>query len=512
MLINLAVYFRIPIYWCMFLLFKSFSPCLNLVKDLKNRSNVEPYVPGDLTEPLKRDDSYDALVERIRGNKNDKIVAQGYPKYRDDFYRPPSEEKKDLKTEAQEFYNKHKEMLAAEYQIKHQCSQEKRGTPSPVVDTIANFNFAKKLHKENLEHEPLPDTVTDALYRKLQMQKHHKDPGLVLEETPQVTGIGWKGYPGYGPTQCTKLKVYRPKTGVPGKHSDKRDGRPNSVSSFDKKWRFIRQTKVTPIELAICWDLAPVNPDDEPKPTTHIDGSNGSLAPAVFALVHSPKEENVSVKSSRKSSAASSKSSQNPQNPVFDHLQPGDTTDEALPFLDRPTTTHGRDRRKSSSVKSRVQSAPNIHQICKEDKMVQYLETHLTKKRTHENSPNVNCSTHCKKGLPNSRLCMACEMKNIKLKDTHQKPEYKMAFKAGVPQPPRIVSTAAKATLLFRIPRQKDPYRKKNYSINSLAAPFSLQKDKRQDYPEHWRLATIYQHSYKPIHARKRPLLASIFK
>lgn len=345
--------------------------------------------------------------------------------------------------------------------------------------------------------------------------KNYKDPGLALEETPQVTGIGWKGYPGYGPTQCTKLKVYRPKTGIPDKRSEKRDGRPNSVSSFDKKWRFIRQTKVTPIELAICWDLAPENPNDEPKPTTHIDGSNGSLAPAVFALVHSPKDEHVSAKSSRKSSAASSKCSEaHGCEPVFDNLQQGNITNEALPFLDRPMTTNGRIHIKSGALKNRVQSAPNIQQIYKEDKMVQYPEKPLNRTCMHESSPDINCSNKCKKtkGFHNSRLCMACEMKNMKLKDNQRKPEYKMAFKAGVPQPPRIVSTATKATFLLRIPKQKDPYRKKNYSINSLAAPFSLQKDKRQDYPEHWRLATIYQHSYKPIHARKRPLLASIFK
>lgn len=482
------------------------------MKDPKN-NNSERYTPGDFTEPLKRDPSYDTLV--ARANKNSEFEApslKGYPKYRDDFYRPPVEEQKDLKTDSEEFYAKHKEMLSAEYKRDHnqkQC-QERHQSPSPVLDTIANFNLAKKLHKENLEHEPLPDTVTDALYRKLQMQKSHKDPGLILDETPQVTGIGWKGYPGYGPTQCTKLKVYRPKTGVAATRLDKRDGRPNSVSSFDKKWRFIRQTKVTPIELAICWDLAPVNPDDEPKPTTHIDGSNGSLAPAVFALVHSPKDECVS----RKSSAVSSKCSETHGcEPVFDNLKQCDITDEALPFLERPKTTRGRTQNHSGSVKSRVQSAPNIQPISKEDKMVQYPEQN--RKNIRENSPDINCNNKCNKkskAFHNTRLCMACEIKKMKIQDSQRKPEYKMAFKAGVPQQPRIVSTSAKATFLLRVPKQKDPYRKKNYNINSLAAPFSLQKDKRQDYPEHWRLATIYQHSYKPIHSRKRPLLASIFK
>lgn len=495
---------------------KSFCLCLNLIKDVKNSYNLTQYIPGDLTEPAKRDPSYDALVaQRSTNGKNNEIVAQsskGYPKYRDDFSALPAEQPKDLKIKSKETYNKHKEMLTAQYTSKEQDTEKQCSTP-PVPDAVANFNFAKKLHKENLEHEPLPDTVTDALYRKLQMQKSCADPGLALSESPQVTGIGWKGYPGYGPTQCTKLKVYRPKTGLPETRSEKRDGRPSSVTSFDKKWRFIRQTKVTPIELAICWDLAPLNPQDEPKPPTHIDGSNGSLAPAVFSLVHSPKDECPSEKSSRKSSAVSSKCSKHHGcESVFENLPGDDIKNDALPFLNRPVTAYNKNHMMTSSLKSRAQSAQNIQQVCEEDK-VEYSKT-LNKKSVHESSPNIYHATKCKqqKRLPNSRLCMACEMKNVKLKDIQQKPEYKMAFKAGVPQPSRTVSTTAKATFLLRIPKQKDPYRKKNYAINSLAAPFSLQKDKRQDYPEHWRLATVYQHSYKPINARKRPLLASIFK
>lgn len=109
---------------------------------------------------------------------------------------------------------------------------------------------------------------------------------------------------------------------------------------------------------------------------------------------------------------------------------------------------------------------------------------------------------------------MACELKNVSLKDERpKKDEFKMAFKAGVPQ--KYVSNTScykNARFNFNVPKPKDPYSNKNYAICSLAPPFSLQKDKRQDYPEHWRLATVYQHSYKPIHARKRPLLATVFK
>lgn len=488
-------------------------------KDNEDFRKLVPYVPGDLTDPYKRDDSYDDLLKQLQ--KPQVIEApssKGYPKYREDFSRQSPPPPKDLKIEADEMYNKHKELLTAEY--KGQTNEkEKQRTPSPVLDAIRNFDLAKKLHKENLEHEPLPDTLTDALYRKLQMQKFEKDPGLSLPESAKVTGIGWKGYPGYGPTRCTKLKVYRPKTGLPEKHQEKRDGRPNSVSSFDKKWRFIRQSKVTPIELAIRWDLAPEDPHDEPKPPTHIDGSNGSLAPAVFTLVHTPKDDD-SVKSSRRcSDVASSESNKKACEPVFEKLPQDDITNDALPFLNnRPKTTHGRLSNGSVPWKNRAQSAHNLQEMGKDEKHSDKDSQHssnLSKKSFHKSAPNVSCANKCtqtRKLYPNARLCMACEMKNMKLKDKQPKQEYKMAFKAGVPQPQNRVSSFQKVKFLFTVPRQKDPYKKTKYNIDSLAAPFCLQKDKRTDYPDHWRLATVYQHSYKPIHLRKRPLLASIFK
>lgn len=475
------------------------------------------YIPGSVTEPNKRHDSYDELVAKASETQPvEAPSSKGYPKYRDDFSKQSSPIPTDLKREAEKVYTTHKEMLQTEYKRKNgqTTKKEKDEAPPHILNTIANFNLAKKLHSENLEHEPLPDTLTDALYRKLQMQKYEKDPGLALTETPKVTGVGWKGYPGYGPTRCTKLKVYRPKTGIPEKQTtEKRDGRPNSVSSFDKKWRFIRQSKVTPIELAICWDLAPVDPADEPKRPSHIDGSNGSLAPAVFSLVHTPKddddEDDISSQQSRKSSNKSSKSSEKHNvEPIFENLPKNDTTNEALPFLNRAKTARSNhsSSSKNSKQSNRARSACDLQEIQKEQNN---NESRLNNRNEINKSvPNLSNPT---KRWPHSRFCTACEMRNVKVKEK-PKPEYKMAFKAGIPQPQRSVSTVVK-TIFLKIPRPKDPYRKRNYYINSLAPPFSLQKDKKQNgYPEHWRLATVYQQSYRPIHARKRPLIHSVFK
>ncbi|XP_059484250.1 putative uncharacterized protein ENSP00000383309 [Neocloeon triangulifer] len=74
--------------------------------------------------------------------------------------------------------------------------------------------------------------------------------------------------------------------------------------------------------------------------------------------------------------------------------------------------------------------------------------------------------------------------------------------------------TAAPGKVQNAVPKPKMPFSKRSYSIGTLAPPFSLWPDgtKRQDYPDHWRLASVYQHSYKPVHLRKKTLLASIFQ
>ncbi|XP_044255150.1 uncharacterized protein LOC123005450 [Tribolium madens] len=418
------------------------------IKEEANKENTYPYVPGDLTDAPYRPPSHEILSQN-RFNPAE-TPPKGYPRYRDDFSKPLQIEKPLTRNEVETEYQNHKTMSEEFYSPKSRVKPRSK-PPSPIIAAIKNFQLAKKLHRENLEHDPLPDTITNSKYRHLQMQRCH-EPGLALENENFATGVGWKGYPGFGPTRCTKLKVYRPKTC--GFEPKKNDGRPSSVTSFDLKWRFIRRRKVSPIELAICWDLSPENPHDEPKPTPHIDGSNGSLAPAVFSLVHTPKEEE----------------------------------EELFEKLEGP---HERD------LKKRAKSAYNLNGCL-----------HDEGGSLHQSTPNLSEEKKVKSS------CVACEMRNVSLKDKRNKnkDDYKMAFKAGVPQKCVSNTSYRNARFNFQVPKQKDPYSPKNYAIRSLAPPFSLQKDKRQDYPEHWRLATVYQHSYKPIYARKRPLLDTVFK
>lgn len=369
------------------------------------------------------------------------------------------------------------------------------------------------------------------------------------------------------------MKVFRPKTCGYVKATEDED----EISSFDRRWRFIRQSKVTPMDLAICWDMTPNNPQDEPKRTPHIDGSNGSAAPAVFSLVHTPKNEEETPKcdgirgcgplfehstkeiedkdyffhrskhaplGSKESSIKSDSSLKKRAGEVDKNSSKSAHSEKSVKSNSPMQHIHGNNSIKSDnsdikrraisanlnnnldkqSIRSkesltsfnRAKSAYNLSEIRKRSsKTKECNNNEVYSSNIHHSTPNLSeqakceykqCCKHMNRVL--NRLCVACEMKNMSLSEKRPKNEYKMAFKAGIPQK----NVSRSYNYVLRIPKQKTPYKLKNYVIDSLAPPFSLQKARRQEYPEHWRLATVYQHSYKPIHARKRPLLQTIFK
>lgn len=50
----------------------------------------------------------------------------------------------------------------------------------------------------------------------------------------------------------------------------------------------------------------------------------------------------------------------------------------------------------------------------------------------------------------------------------------------------------------LQIPRPRTPYARRSFCIDTLKPPFSLMNGCRDtDYPEHWRLTSIYQQSYR---------------
>ncbi|XP_057662232.1 uncharacterized protein LOC130897412 [Diorhabda carinulata] len=421
---------------------ESIKPVLETENKEENKENVNinntpppaaPYTPGDFTEKHQQYSNCDGLVIN-QVLPAEELSPKGFPRVREDFSKLP-ETKSDLNKEVEEFYKIHKQMV--EVQPLRQASASKKDRVlSPILAAISNFNLAKKLHKENLEHNPLPDTLTDAIYRRMVMQRQ----GKVSEGQDEhfATGVGWKGYPGYGPTRCTKLKIYRPKTSGPPKDE--------SICSFDRKWRFIRQAKVTPMDLAICWDLTPENPKDEPDRTKHIDGSNGSAAPAVFSLVHTPKEEEANIKCDGLHSCGA----------VFEHSEKGNEEKE---FFFHRSKRSSRESISSGSnnsdSKKRAKSAFEGDKISIDSKSSNVSAKSRAKSAYNLNEPDGNSNTskdnknlhrsiqnleECidekrKKYIkyPHNKFCMACEMRKVSLTENRPKSEYKMAFKAGVP-------------------------------------------------------------------------------
>lgn len=109
------------------------------------------------------------------------------------------------------------------------------------------------------------------------------------------------------------------------------------------------------------------------------------------------------------------------------------------------------------------------------------------------------------------------------------KDEFKPAFRAGVSKSESSnLSSSADSGIdsgvhaskspciknTLNIPKPRDPFTKKNYSINTLNPPFACYKGGagQGGYPEHWRLASVYQHAYKPVENRKTPMLQTVFQ
>lgn len=54
------------------------------------------------------------------------------------------------------------------------------------------------------------------------------------------------------------------------------------------------------------------------------------------------------------------------------------------------------------------------------------------------------------------------------------------------------------------VPRPRTPFARRAFCIDTLAPPFSVMKGCRDaDYPEHWRLMSVYQQSYRNPQKRK---------
>ncbi|XP_017038905.1 uncharacterized protein LOC108086491 [Drosophila ficusphila] len=442
--------------------------------------------------------------------------------------------------------------------------------PSPVVPAYANFELAKRMHQDNLDHQPLPDCVADLAFRRAQISGGHA--GLALEIDPIATGVGVKTH-NAGPTHCTKMKVFRPKTGGGIVPRALGNGDPfRGVGSAPAK-------KMGPMDLAICWDFKPANPADEPRLARHIDGSNDSAGPAVFTCVKTPREE----QSSDLGRSAGVFTSTLGEADFFDKDILRKRTDFGGARLDRedpcacdyspPSRQRARSvsrdssasaahcRRGSSGLGGPNNGGVSFGNLAAElpgrgmpDRLAkQYQSSPLLGDKTYQalrekylgpdsgqdcQSP-MNCRPSggppCKRDVllrrPARRLCHKvapaprCCPPSFGGHGGHGHGHCltsKAAFRAGVPKHNATGDFVGLehgcggggAGRVLVVPRPRQPYSKKNYDIETLVPPFQSQAGGagQGGYPEHWRLASVYQHAYKPIDQRRRPLLQTVYK
>lgn len=339
-----------------------------------------------------------------------------------------------------------------------------------------------------------------------------------------------------GPTHCTKLKVYRPKTcGVVPPPIDSRNSYLRPQTAFNMK------NKIEPMDLAICWDYTPANPLDETKQSAHIDGSNDIVAPAIFSVVKTPRpnedvntgrsggvfshtagEENFFDKDImlRNKNLFSTRLEQNTDRAC--KCSTGSRSHSASRKISAQERLQANDRCKSSpNLSILVQPSENTTRdsiiVCNYNKEHYHYRPEPTKRHKFLTKKQNFCEK--------SRPIRLCEQNIHKLNQQMEKmgpkivkipKSHSSGFCSSLDHTSNgSASTASEfTTKVFKIPKPRQPYAKKNYTIDTLAPPFACWKGGagQGGYPEHWRLSSVYQHAYKPIDQRKRPLLATVFQ
>ncbi|CAH1389521.1 unnamed protein product [Nezara viridula] len=485
------------------------------------RKDIESYSKTCKINPEKKN-LLEALVEEVhKKNEEDKSDSESMK----------SEERYSAKSQDSE-----KRGSAGSMKSRSSSSSRKS---KPLEAEFISAQFAKELAQNNLRHRPLPDVIEDKLFNSLQMQRV-KNPGAALDTEPTAAAVAQKMYASPGPTQCSKLKIFRPKTAVPRKKRSIDEQRPKTCKLKD----------LQEIDLAICWDLVPPKPEDEPKRPAHIDGSNGSVAPGIFTIVKSRDQEHLNKKDASNDNGPKPKTAwpeiNEKSKPVNASAVMDIVTNDHDEITKSPTqhNPHSNGKKQLAPINSEdklslngseenknpnIPSPPNSGKNSSKNGSLKYgshnatdssiSSEKLARQKHYRSSPNLsgNANKSCKDKMHFSRPCMACETKTpLGISTRQPRSEYKMAFKAGNPNSRSSShngSQTSQTTKPIAVPKPKTPFARKSYSINTLAPPFSLWPGTMgMDYPEHWRLASIYQQSYKPIESRKNPMIKGIYR
>lgn len=468
-----------------------------------------------------------------------------------------------------------------------------RGTP---VDDEKPGRPGRR-HGDAQRHHGLPDAIEDAVYRSLQT-KRHKHPGLGLNGCwPKCSAVAYKSFNDPGPTQCSKLRVYRPKTSSSTAAAADREkdestrlraccgggdgSRPKTCVPV------MTADQLTDIKLALCWDLdAPFDrnrPPDEPAVFHKVrqqqqppcGGANGGEprkpqnSSAVMGFVAAAG--NGDVDDSRAVAVPESRRAQTREcllrnrnlsavmELIPNKAEAAERNDDVTAAADRtvpdkPSSSSTVRRRSASSTRSRDEAKSNDdHRYAPDNDDGKRHEVDddggggevaagsddARPSRARRSSPAAGHSTgrprhrgrrHQDAGRDAAiksdplqrrhacRPCLACDhLAAAGRRDPHEECDhYKMAFKAGVPVSTPVkhrAAAAGKPAKHLKVPKPRTTNSdKKKYVIGTLLPPFSMWPGTTaRDYPEHWRLTSVYRQAFKPLELRKQPLLQTIY-
>ncbi|XP_017891942.1 uncharacterized protein LOC108632119 [Ceratina calcarata] len=287
-----------------------------------------------------------------------------------------------------------------------------------------HFAIAKKLHAENLEHQPLPDKVDDSVFKRPE--------GCCCDLSSKKC------------CDCCMKEV---------------EARYANLSKRCEPALGCKEPK-SKMDLAICWET-PIDPVYESPKPVHIDGSDGGLAPAIFTLVQ-------------------------------------------------------HDSLAKATIHSGTARSNNGRSISCQDQSRQANDTRVDENREeHKRSAKCCCDCLCKglngvniskksemKEQPRRapfRKCIACGTKNMG--DDPRLIKSAVGLALGTEKPGNIQDKGANKMM---VPKPRTPFAKRSFCIDTLAPPFNVvNKTRDADFPEHWRLMSVYQQSYKNPYRRR---------
>lgn len=152
-------------------------------------------MPGDLTDPYQQHDSRDLLVSQKRNQStpqyelNDLYLNKSTSPTTHHCHRYSHTTDNKIANDSLEASVEPVEDAEIDKEMTREVTEKpgERNT-TPIIPAYCNFQVAKKMHAENLEHQPLPDSIMDRAFRRLQAQGY-ANPELALDVVPLSTGI-----------------------------------------------------------------------------------------------------------------------------------------------------------------------------------------------------------------------------------------------------------------------------------------------------------------------------------